>query len=238
MPPPQQNALIRAHCAVCHTTAKPAGGLALDTFDAERPDPGIARMLRVKIADDGALGAASIPQPDAATTDALVRALGAAANEGAEAMGRWRAYVAQEGRNGHSLITARIVQPAPRGDATRSVAAYELTLTCGGKSRQSDAMLARHTMDVVTGTIPSRATEGLTTPVSVVVDDRPTPLATSNVMPANATLLQSLSVLPTRTLTIQPSAFPEESVTFRFADLTPPVRQLLAWCFNGAEPGR
>jgi hypothetical protein len=212
--------------------------LVLESFDAERPDPGIARMMRVKIADDGALGAAGIPKPDAATIDALVSALGAAADEGAETMGRWRAYVAEEGRNGHSLITARIVQPAHRGVATRSVAAYELTLTCGGKSRKSDVSLARENIDAVTGTFPSGATGVLTAPVSVIVDDAQNHSTASSLMPASAALLQSLPVLPMRTLTIQPAAFPEESVTFPFADLTSPVRQLLGWCFNGAEPSR
>ena len=205
----QQNAILRAHCVVCHTSAKPAGGLVLDTFDLARPDPGIARMLRVKIVEDAALGAAGIPQPDAATIDALVHALAAASEQEIDGIGRWRAYVAEEGRSGYSLITVRIVQPAQRRGGAAASAAYELTLTCGGRSREGNVSLGRHVTNAVSGPVPTNSAEPVTGP--------------------------AFSVVPAGALTVQPTGFPDEHVTFPFADLTPAVRHLLTWCFNGGE---
>lgn len=233
MPAAQQDALLRAHCVGCHTSTKPAGGLALDTFDAARPDPGIARMLRVKIAEDGALSAAGLPKPDAATADALVRALGTAADAEADTVGRWRAFVAQEGRNGYSLITARIVGRVERTAGASPSAAYELTLTCGGKTRKAGVTLARRTSEV--GRLDQAAGEALTTAVDLVVDEHSLPSAAPESTSADAALMRALSTLPERTLTVRPSTFPGESVTFPFRDLTPPVRQLLSWCFNGGK---
>src|SRR3954464_9827138 len=70
-----QNEMVRTRCAVCHTDAKPLGGLSLEHFDAAHPDSAVARMMLVKITDDGAITASGAPKPSAETYDAFINAL-------------------------------------------------------------------------------------------------------------------------------------------------------------------
>jgi hypothetical protein len=70
-----QNEITRTRCAVCHTDAKPLGALSLEHFDAANPDPALARMMLVKIQDDGAITASGAPKPPTEAYDAFVEAL-------------------------------------------------------------------------------------------------------------------------------------------------------------------
>jgi hypothetical protein len=96
MPYVQQNALVQKHCAVCHTDAAKNGGLSLEHFDAAKASPSLTAMLLSKLTGgvslktaseaafdtnaaaliekkmkSGAMGAAGIPVPNKAVTDAL-----------------------------------------------------------------------------------------------------------------------------------------------------------------------
>ena len=100
MPTAKQNALVRQHCAVCHTDAAKNDGLSLEHFDAATAAPSLAAMLLSKLSGGvalemvremrtnpepaalvhknmrhGAMDAAGIPIPDQTTIDGLVQAL-------------------------------------------------------------------------------------------------------------------------------------------------------------------
>lgn len=83
MPAPQQTALVQKYCAVCHTESAKNGGLSLQHYDAARPDPQRAAMLLSKLRN-GAMGAAGLAVPDAATREAWVSATVAQGGGGEE----------------------------------------------------------------------------------------------------------------------------------------------------------
>ena len=110
----EQNELAHKRCAVCHTDAKPLGGLSLEHFDAAQPDPAIARMMLVKIKDDGAISAAGMPVPPPETRDAFIAALAATASHSSPES-RWTIDLLVDPltpNRGHSLVTARAELPS------------------------------------------------------------------------------------------------------------------------------
>jgi len=120
-----QNEITRTRCAVCHTDAKPLGGLSLEHFDAANPDPAIARMMLVKIKDDGAINAAGKPMPPADVYDAFVNALASyAARPPADP--RWTVELAAYPGRGHPVVTARA-----------AFASGSVVFTCNGATRHA-----------------------------------------------------------------------------------------------------
>src|SRR5947207_2689911 len=106
-----QNEITRTRCAVCHTDAKPLGGLSLEHFDAANPDPALARMMLVKIKDDGAITASGAPKPPAEMYDAFITALASyAARPPVDP--HWTVDLAADPtmpKRGHAVVTARAV---------------------------------------------------------------------------------------------------------------------------------
>ena len=125
----EQNEITRTRCAVCHTDAKPLGGLSLEHFDAANPDPALARMMLVKIKDDGAITASGAPRPPAETYDAFINALASyAARPPADS--RWAVDLVADPKmpsRGHPLVTARAAFPSG-----------SVVLTCNGASRHAE----------------------------------------------------------------------------------------------------
>jgi hypothetical protein len=124
-----QNEITRTRCAVCHTDAKPLGGLSLEHFDAARPDPALARMMLVKIKDDGAITASGAPKPPTETYKAFIDALASFASR-PPADTRWTVDLGLDPaapKRGHSLVTARA-----------ELASATVLLTCNGATRHAE----------------------------------------------------------------------------------------------------
>ena len=131
-----QNEITRTRCAVCHTDAKPLGGLSLEHFDAANPDPALARMMLVKIKDDGAITASGAPKPPPETYDAFISALASyAARPSVDP--RWIVDLAADPttpKRGHAVVTARAAFPSG-----------SVVLTCNGASRHAEITTAGKT---------------------------------------------------------------------------------------------
>jgi hypothetical protein len=138
----EQNEITRTRCAVCHTDAKPLGGLSLEHFDAANPDPALARMMLVKIKDDGAITASGAPKPSAETYDGFINALASyAARPPADS--RWTVDLMVDPRTpsrGHPLVTARAAFPSGSVVLTCNGASRHAEITTAGKTEASGAI--------------------------------------------------------------------------------------------------
>jgi hypothetical protein len=160
-----QNEITRTRCAVCHTDAKPLGGLSLEHFDAAHPDPALARMMLVKIKDDGAITASGAPKPPAEAYDAFINALASYASQ-PPADPRWTVDLAVNPAlpsRGHSVVTARAALPSA-----------SVVLTCNGANRRAE---------ITTGGAAGQASgaidfEGLSPTVRAIFSWCLTPVAT------------------------------------------------------------
>ncbi|MEO5923249.1 MAG: hypothetical protein ABIR70_05410 [Bryobacteraceae bacterium] len=218
MPVAQQNALIQKYCAVCHTDARPNGGLSLQHFDAAHADPADAAMVLSKVLG-GALGAAGLPAPDDATVDAWTSALKA------EAVGadQWTL------KRTANAVTASIVRAVPTAEQPDL---YRLTLTCRN-SREAEVQLAW------APGVPKSGQE-----FAVIPDKRVAKMykvegtetmgnGTSGTSGSGSILLykqSSVVQIPADSLLIR-DLFPQEKVSFPFAELTKENRVALSACF-------
>jgi hypothetical protein len=138
-----QNEITRTRCAVCHTDAKPLGGLSLEHFDAANPDPAVARMMLVKITDDGALTASGAPKPPAEAYDAFINALASyAARPPVDP--RWTVDLAADPtmpNRGHAVVTARAAFPSGSVVLTCNGASRHAEITTAGKTGQGSAAI-------------------------------------------------------------------------------------------------
>jgi hypothetical protein len=225
MPVTQQNALVQKYCAVCHTDAKPTGGLSLEHFDAASPDPGVAAMMVSKL-KAGAMGAAGISQPDGNTLKALMNALSAEA----AGAGGWTLTRTQNPATQALILTASIVQEVPGAANAGEPDVYWLKLTCRTDTREAEMQLAWAPGDVPrTGGVISAAVDGKAPSTYKVKpgDGAAVLYATKE----NAAVPESVMPLPAQTLTIS-NLFPDETVVFPFGGLTQTVRQTLSMCFK------
>ena len=118
---------------MCHTDAKPLGGLSLEHFDAASPDPALARMMLVKIKDDGAITASGAPKPPAETYDAFITALASYASR-PPADSRWTVDLISDPAmptRGHPVVSARA-----------AFASGSVVLTCNGAKRHAEVTAA------------------------------------------------------------------------------------------------
>jgi mono/diheme cytochrome c family protein len=240
MPVAQQNALVQKHCVGCHKGAAPGGGLSLEAFDAGRPDPSVAGMMLVKIAADGAMGAAGVPKPDAPTMDAFIGALSTAAASAPSGPGVWSVTLAEEPKRGHDLVTARITQEIPLPDGKRQFAVYQLTLACSGATRRGEMQLATFTKAGEDAPMTIRAMSTLANaavPFTYALDDGVSQPATLRTTQEHSGTAQDAMLLPSRTLAVS-GLYPKENVSFAFAGLSPTVRQVLATCFTAPPADR
>ncbi len=208
----QQNELGKKRCVTCHNDVQRKGGLSLEKFDAARADPGVAHMMAIKVADDGAMAAAGAPVPDRETVDAFVSALSATVRRTAPVSSMWTVDLTVDpltpGR-GHSFVTARAVQEVPLPTDARASAVYQLTLSCNGAVRRANTQLSTYTKAGPGAPMKARSTPGATTLAS--------PLA------AEALTVSDL--------------FPGENVVFPIGTLSPTLRELFSWCFAGPDAG-
>jgi hypothetical protein len=221
----QANALADKYCVVCHRGATPGGGLTLEGFDIARVDPVIPRMMRIKIEIDGALGAAGVPEPDAATTQAFLGALSAAGSRPEPPA--WTVTLEQDPGHGYTQVTARSVQRV----SGSSQSLYELTVTCTGASKKPSmhvAALSEAAGGQRIDRVIARKHDG-TVPVDYVVDGVQ---RTDWWLPGErANTLDAPTPMPIadRSLTIS-GVFPDEAVSFPFAELSPTIRRQLSFC--------
>ena len=227
MPVTQQNALVQKYCAVCHTDAKPTGGLSLEGFDAAHPDPGVAAMMVSKM-KTGAMSAAGIAQPDRPTIKALVSAL-SATTVGA---GGWAVTRTQDPSTQAPILTVSIVQEAP--SATGAVPnLYRLRLTCRMDTHEAEMQLAWAPGDVpeTGGTISAAVDRKVPSTYQVHQGDGAATLYATNRTPGAPKFTMPL---PAQTLTIG-KFIDSETVDFPFGGLTQTVRQSLSTCFPGSD---
>lgn len=231
------NALIRKHCVVCHQGRNPGGGLSLESFDLRRPDAAVARMMAIKITDDGAMTAAGVPKPDPATYDSFIAALSEAGAEPTH--DGWTVDLAIDPKapsRGHALVTARTtgtVSGRPAGAPE-----YQLTLACNGATRKGEMQLATYEItsspaSKVPRTMPEGGAAGAA--FSYAVDGLPKQDARLSPAGAHAGSTGSLSPFPTYTLMVA-DLFPNETVAFSIDRLSPTVRQMLASCSSSSQP--
>jgi hypothetical protein len=240
MPFPQQNALVRKYCAVCHDDTHLNGGLSLEHFDAASPDPAVAAMMVSKLKAQ-AMGAAGIPLPDKTTQDALLRALSA------EAAGAGEWTVNQTPATHASLLSASVVEETPSAANPGEPDLYRLTLTCNLDTQEAEMQLAwapgvpsKH--QVISALVDGKAlftykvdgsekmfigatgTSG--TGAVILYDTNKNSAAPKTEMP-----------LPAQTLTIS-NLFPDKTVVFPLSGLTQPVHQALETCFTRSNTGQ
>jgi hypothetical protein len=244
MPAAQQNALVQKYCAVCHNDAHVNGGLTLERFDAASPDPSVVAMLVSKIRDGGAISAAGVPKPDAATQDALLDAL-LAETAGAS---DWTVTQTPDAATHASLLTASILRevPVPPNTPKRFAGdigapdVYRLTLTCRSDTREGDMVVAWAPGAAPKGSILTAVVDGKPASISTVEGSEKMFKGTLGTMGTGATILNAkwensgmskLSIpLPEQTLAVN-NLFQDGTVEFSFASLPRAARKILSNCF-------
>jgi hypothetical protein len=257
MPAAQQTALVLKYCAVCHTDAHLNGGISFEHFDAAKADPGVAAMLVskltngtplkttnamlhdpdaaatvVKMMKTGAMGAAGIPIPDRAIQDALVSAL-SSETIGASA---WRVE-----RTGGSALKASILQEVASPTYAGVIDSYRLIVICDTQTRQGEMEVTWAPGSTKQGAPMTVAVDG-GTPFSYKAEGTEKEMFTGayGTMGTGAALLYTSGAnpavpkvpmrMPAKELRVS-DLFPNETVTFPFADLDRKDRGALAACF-------
>lgn len=220
MPAEQQTALVTKYCAVCHTDAVKNGGLSLQHYDAAKPDPALAAMLLSKLRG-GAMGAAGIGIPDAATREAWVATTVAQAERAKD----WTLFRSDAGVLMAS--TVREVKPRNIGDAAP---VYRLIVACDGATRRGELQVTW---------APSAQTDRV---FSVSVDGnagaphrlegREEKMGNGSAGTTGFAAAVLRVGLPEKALTIR-DLFPGETVVFGVGDLDRGVRRELGVCFSG-----
>jgi hypothetical protein len=237
MPAAQENALVQKYCAVCHDDAHRNGGLSLQHFDASHVEPSLAAMMVSKL-KSGAMGAAGIARPDAATQDAFLDVLtaqSAGANE-------WVLTRTQDPVTQTALLTASIVLDVP---STPEL--YRLKLTCRPDTREAEMQLSWSPnpgepgramsvevdgSHVVTHPIEGREKMGNGSKTNDGKDVTTGPAAAMLYTTHPSSGAPNLTMpLPKRTLTVS-KLFPNETVVFPFDRLTDGIRREVSACFR------
>jgi hypothetical protein len=227
MPVSQQNALVQKYCAVCHSETKMMGGLSLEVFDAEHPDPSVAAMMVNKL-NSGAMGAAGIPIPDSSVVSALTAALSNQAADAAAATGGWTFKAFNDPLSKVPLVTATIVREVPSTRPPGESSVYQLTVTCqknsdvakGGNAGEPAEMHITTYTKGSSGLAPRPMSGPL--PITYEVDGRfYSGVASNGQMPMTA--------LPAKTLAVC-NLFPGEAVMFPFGGLNDTLRRVLSTC--------
>ncbi len=218
MPAAQQNGLVQKYCAVCHTDTERNGGLSLQHFDASHADSAEAAMMLAKL-KSGALGAAGLPIPDKATSDAWIRATA----EQAAGAKEW--HVTRDA----AMVSATIVRDAP-SPFPDNPDLYRLTLTCRADTHAGEMQLAWSPATPKDGQVMSVSLDGKA-PVMYKIEgsEKMGNGAAGSSGPGDFVLHKGAS-LPAQSITVR-DLLPNETVVFPFDSTPKQAREALAACF-------
>jgi hypothetical protein len=248
MPTAQQNALVQKYCAVCHTDAAKNGGLSLQHFDVAKASPSLTAMLLSKLTGgvlldtareapanasaaalidekmkSGAMGAAGIPIPDKATIDALIHAFAVESNGAVD----WTVD-----RSSAPMLTLSTLREMPFAKSRGEGEAYRLIASCNTATRKGQVQLAW-------SPIPRSGTLAVSVDGSAAAQYRlegseKMGNGSAAVLHGLAAVVLASSPFPAESLMIS-DLFPDETVTFSFANLPKDARRELNACFPGAD---
>jgi hypothetical protein len=241
MPIAQQNALVQKYCAVCHTDAVKNGGLSLEHFDASHAAPSLTAMLLSKITGgvsleitaktgtstdaaelvnrkmkSGAMGAAGIPIPDKATIDALIHAFSA------ESAGATEWFM-------ETGPTASILREMPSTKNAGEAEFYRLIASCNPATQKGSLQVAWAPV-AQSGTLAA-SVDGNTVVEYRVEGTEAMGNGSGVILHGRAALMLDALPLPAKSLAVN-NLFPDESVSFSFADFPKDARHEFAPCFH------
>jgi mono/diheme cytochrome c family protein len=236
----REQALVQKHCAVCHNDAHLNGGLSLEHFDAASPDPTIAAMVLSKVRDGGAMAAAAIPLPDAATVTELVAAL----TTQARTSNAWHATRTLDPITRAAMVTVATVREAPLAlGAPKRFAGdngapdlYRLALTCNLETHEGEMLLAWSPGSPSKGSRITAVVDGGARSSYLTDDGERMFKGATGTMGVGAILLSVAPPLPRQSLTIN-NLFQPGSVVFPFSDLSEDFRRDLTGCFTSGRRG-
>jgi hypothetical protein len=224
MPAPEQNALVKKYCAVCHTDAARNGGLSLEHYDAAKRDPGLAAMILSKL-NNGAMGAAGIGVPDKPAQQAWLDST----REQAAGAAEW--FVNRE----QGLVSAgRVREVRPRTPGSTDIPVYRLAISCR-RADGSGEMALTWSPQPQTGRTLTVSVDG-ENPIEYKVDGKESMGNGGSGQSGHASIVLSsrndrrLS-LAKRSLIVR-NLFPDETVEFSFTDLDQSTRSDLQVCFG------
>jgi hypothetical protein len=201
----KQNALVAAQCAVCHNDAALNGGLTLQHFDAAKASPSLIAMMLAKL-NTGAFGASGKqgnPEDEAALKLAFA--------EQAKGATEW---TVERG----AVTTASILR-------TARAESYRIIVTCDAASKRGSLQLAWAPIPK-NGTLNASADGKLT---AYTIDVREKMGTGGDAVAAGANVMLK-GPLPAQSLTVG-GLFPDQTVTFPFAQLPADARSALSACF-------
>jgi hypothetical protein len=256
LPVADQNALVKRHCAVCHSDVVRNGGLSLEHFDAAHVAPSLAAVMLSKITGGmsvetlraaesnseaktlvvkgmmgGAMMAAGVPPPPAATMYALIAALTARIRSAHE----WSVSAGETPSTGTQALAVSILREVRRPEEGQS-AMYRLVVSCDPPTRAGEIRLSWSPMPAATTLI---ATVDQSRGVSYRVEGTEkmgnglpgeTPPASVVLYESNMRGGTSIISLPRQTLRV--TGVFDDTVEFPFANLPPAVRRATAPCFG------
>ena len=223
MPAPDQNALVKRYCAVCHTDAAKNGGLSLERYDAAKRDPGLAAMILSKL-NNGAMGAAGNGVPDKAAQQAWLEAT----REQAAGAEEW--FVNRDG----GLISAGIVRRVPpRKPGSTDLPIYRVLMVCSPSTGFAEMQLT-WSPQPQTGRTMTASVDG-TAPVEYRIEGKESMGNGGAAQTGHASVVLSrgksgLLVLPKHSLIVR-DLFPDETVEFPFDGLDKKAVSELSACF-------
>jgi hypothetical protein len=223
MPAPEQSALVKTYCAVCHTDAASNGGLSLEHYDAARRDPSLAAMILSKL-NNGAMGAAGIGVPDKAVQHAWLEST----REQAAGATEW--FVTREG----GVVSASIVRAVPpRRTGSADSPVYRVAVACHATTGAGELRLT-WSPEPQTGRRMTASADGKTA-VAYNIEGKESMGNGGTAQTGHASVLLSRGKgaelgFASRSLTIR-DLFPNEIVEFPFADLDENTRADLRKCF-------
>jgi hypothetical protein len=221
MPAPEQNALVKQYCTVCHTDAAMNGGLSLQHYDAAKRDPTLAAMMLSKL-NAGAMGAAGNGVPDKAAQEAWF----ASTKEQAAGAEEW--FASRE----DGLVSASIVREVPsRRPDVKESPIYRVKIACNTVSGVGQMQLTwspqPQTGRTMTASVDRNA------PVEYRIEGKESMGNGATVQSGHASVLLSDGGqlgFPNHSLTVR-ELFAGETVEFPFSALDQKTRTELRRCF-------